>query len=69
MLVDRAVLPIENSSAGSIHRNYDLLFRYKNLHIVGERKIRIRHSLLANPNIKLEDLKSVRSHEKVLYYE
>ncbi|XP_010920935.1 arogenate dehydratase/prephenate dehydratase 2, chloroplastic isoform X1 [Elaeis guineensis] len=64
-LVDRAVLPIENSLGGSIHRNYDLLLRHK-LHIVGEVKYAVRHCLLANPGVKKEDLKRVLSHPQAL---
>ncbi|KAE9463487.1 hypothetical protein C3L33_04619, partial [Rhododendron williamsianum] len=64
-LVDRAVLPIENSLGGSIHRNYDLLLRYS-LHIVGEVKLPIRHCLLANHGAKIEDLKRVLSHSQAL---
>lgn len=63
-LVDRAVLPIENSLGGSIHRNYDLLMRHR-LHIVGEVKLAIRHCLLANPGIKIENLSRVLSHPQV----
>lgn len=63
-LVDRAVLPIENSLGGSIHRNYDLLLRHR-LHIVGEVKFSVRHCLLANHGVKVEDLKRVLSHPQV----
>ncbi|KAF7823455.1 arogenate dehydratase/prephenate dehydratase 2, chloroplastic-like [Senna tora] len=64
-IVDRAVLPIENSLGGSIHRNYDLLLRHR-LHIVGEVKYAVRHCLMANYGIKLEDLKRVLSHPQAL---
>ncbi|XP_024031782.1 arogenate dehydratase/prephenate dehydratase 2, chloroplastic [Morus notabilis] len=64
-LVDRAVLPIENSLGGSIHRNYDLLLRH-NLHIVGEVKFAVRHCLLANHGVQLQDLKRVLSHPQAL---
>nr|CAD1841953.1 unnamed protein product [Ananas comosus var. bracteatus] len=64
-LVDRAVLPIENSLGGSIHRNYDLLLRHK-LHIVGEVKYAVRHCLLANRGVKKENLKRVLSHPQAL---
>ncbi|KAG1371608.1 Arogenate dehydratase/prephenate dehydratase 2, chloroplastic [Cocos nucifera] len=64
-LVERAVLPIENSLGGSIHRNYDLLLHHK-LHIVGEVKYAVRHCLLANPGVKREDLKRVLSHPQAL---
>ncbi|KAI4322219.1 hypothetical protein L6164_021931 [Bauhinia variegata] len=64
-LVDRAVLPIENSLGGSIHRNYDLLLQHS-LHIVGEVKYAVRHCLLANHGVKIEDLKRVLSHPQAL---
>ncbi|PKA56219.1 Arogenate dehydratase/prephenate dehydratase 2, chloroplastic [Apostasia shenzhenica] len=64
-IVDRAVLPIENSLGGSIHRNYDLLLRHS-LHIVGEVKYALRHCLLANHGIKIDELKRVLSHPQAL---
>ena len=49
---------------GSIHRNYDLLLRHS-LHIVGEVRLAVRHCLLANPGVKIENLKSAMSHPQV----
>ncbi|KAJ7527273.1 hypothetical protein O6H91_16G045900 [Diphasiastrum complanatum] len=64
-LSDRAVLPIENSLGGSIHRNYDLLLRHR-LHIVGEVQIGVHHCLLGLPGVKKEQLKRVISHPQAL---
>lgn len=58
---DYAVLPIENSSAGFVSENYDLLAKYDN-YIVGEQTIKIDHALLGLPEAKMEDITQVYSH-------
>lgn len=62
---DYAVLPIENSSAGIISENYDLLVEYDN-YIVGEQIIKIEHALLGLPDAKLSDIAHVYSHPQAL---
>lgn len=56
-----AVMAIENSIAGSILPNYNLLLRNR-LTVIGEVYLSISQNLLVNPGVKLEDIKEVHSH-------
>lgn len=63
--VDYAVLPIENSSTGTIAKVVDLLIKYR-FSIVGEVCIPIRHCLVGVPGAKLSDIRKIYSHEQAL---
>ncbi|KAL5731221.1 hypothetical protein ACHQM5_003970 [Ranunculus cassubicifolius] len=62
-LVDRAILPIESTVGGSLHRNYDLLLRHK-LHIVGEVYMPVQLCLLGLPKVRKEEITRVLSHSQ-----
>ena len=62
---DFAVIPIENSLAGSIHKNFDLLARHS-LEIVAETSLRIEHSLIACPGMSLRRIRRIYSHPVAL---
>lgn len=62
---DRGIIPIDNSLAGSIHHNYDLLLAHA-LHIVGEIHLRIEHALMCHRAASMRTLRRVRSHPMAL---
>lgn len=62
---DFGVLPIENSSNGSVHAVYDIL-KDGRLSIVRSVKLCIHHELLAKPGSALSDIKEIISHEQAL---
>jgi len=63
--VDGAVIPIENSLAGSVAEHFDLLLS-RDVHIVREFRLRIVHNLIALPGAKLGDVRRVFSHPVAL---
>jgi len=63
--VKSCLVPIENTLAGSVYENYDLLLE-NDLHIVGEVNLRIVHNLIAFPGIELKNLHQVYSHPVAL---
>jgi len=62
---DVAILPIENTTAGSINDSYDLLAD-KDLHITGEEVLKVNHCLMACEPTPLEELRRIRSHPQAL---
>ena len=59
------ILPIENSTAGSVNKVYDLMIRHK-FSIVRTFRLKVDHNLLVNPGTRLEDIKEVYSHEQAI---
>lgn len=63
---DCAVIPIENSLAGSVYENYDNLIRFADISIAGSLKLRIEHSLLVCKGTTIDTIKTVYSHPQGL---
>ncbi len=59
------VVPIENSTAGSVNAVYDLLAQYR-FSIVRSLRLKIDHNLLARPGVTVADVREVYSHEQAL---
>lgn len=65
--VDLAIVPCENSQAGTIHQTYDLLLEHAGrLHITGEHELRVRHCLLAPIGAAIERIRRAYSHPQAL---
>ena len=64
-LCQYGILPIENSTAGSVNKVYDLMIRH-NFSIVRTFRLKVDHNLLANPGAQLEDIKEIYSHEQAI---
>ncbi len=64
-LCQYGILPIENSTAGSVKKIYDLMIRH-NFSIVRTFRLKIDHNLLANPGAKLADISEIYSHEQAI---
>ncbi|MDR1773355.1 MAG: chorismate mutase [Clostridioides sp.] len=64
-LCQYGVLPIENSSAGSVTEVYDLMCKHK-FYIVKSTKLHVNHALVSKKGVNLSDIKEVISHEQAL---
>lgn len=62
---DVAILPIENTTAGSINDTYDLLAD-KNLFIIGEEVLRVIHCLMAREKVEISHIRRVLSHPQAI---
>ena len=59
------ILPVENSTAGSVNAVYDLMTKH-NFRIVRSMRLKVDHNLLVKPGTKLEDIREIYSHEQAI---
>ena len=64
-LCQYGVLPLENSTAGSVKKVYDLLIKH-NFSIVRTFRLQIDHNLLAKPGTQISDIREIYSHENAI---
>lgn len=62
---DYGILPLENSTAGSVNKVYDLMIEHQ-FHIVRSVRVKIDHNLMVNEGADLSDIREVISHEQAL---
>ena len=63
--IDAAVIPMENTLAGSVHENYDHLLNF-DVRITAETSVRIVHNLIAPPGVRFQNIRKVYSHPVAL---
>ena len=59
------IVPVENSTAGTVNEVYDLMMEH-NFNIIRSTRVKVDHNLLVKPGVKLEQIKEVYSHEQAL---
>ncbi len=59
------VIPLENSTAGSVNMVYDLMMRH-NFRIVRSVRLKVDHNLLVKPGVKLENIREIYSHDQAI---
>ncbi len=59
------VIPVENSTAGSVNSVYDLMMSH-NFYVVKSIRLKIDHNLLSKPGVKLSEIKEIYSHEQAI---
>lgn len=64
-MCEYGILPIENSTAGSVNRIYDLMAKH-NCYVVRSVRLKVDHNLLAKPTTRLEDIREIFSHEQAI---
>ncbi len=64
-LCQYGILPLENSTAGSVKKVYDLMIHH-NFSIIRTFRLKVDHNLLVNPGTKLSDIKEIYSHEQAI---
>lgn len=62
---DLAIIPIENTLAGSIHKNFDLLARHS-LEVIAETSLRVEHNLIVHPGVGIRQVQQIYSHPSAL---
>ena len=64
-LCQYGVIPVENSTAGSVNAVYDLMMKH-NFRIVRSVRLKIDHNLLVKPGVRLEEVREIYSHEQAI---